>query len=165
MPWCNAEKVRQSSMMKGRCYDSLRLWQPLALLRTCAAYSYLSVTDFQSCCSLSRTSPLTLTAKMRSADAAVHSHIGNTHTHTEDSWHLPPESQACPYMVRVINTHDMFYHEPSSKHSRPLGSCRRHKAEGWSSCASAIATFSLLMQLAATKLPTCLVRISSLEAL
>lgn len=50
--------------------------------------------------------------------------------HTEDSWHLPPVSQLCPYMVKVINTRHMFHRKPSSKHSHPLRSYWRHKTEG-----------------------------------
>lgn len=89
------------------------------------------------CCSqtlrvgaLSRTSTLTLTAKRLSEGAVVHSRVGNTHTGAYSHRGFLT-STSCVSGMPLYGQNDRYYHKPSSKHSRPLDSYWRHKAEGW----------------------------------
>lgn len=148
--------------MEGRRYDSVCLWQPLAPLRPFAAYSHMSITD-------ARSPHSRLTAGL---DAAQASYCMSVMCVLEClcTYRGFLTSTSCVPSVALYGQNDMRHASSRAFFKTlppsllPAGDT---KQKAGSPCSFPPARFSLSPQLQLTppKLSTCLVRISSLEAL
>lgn len=154
--------------MEGHCCDCVRACGSLSALAMCCLLIHVCHRRSQLESSHKDFSYLSDCRIVHSSDRCTHAQWPEC-VHTEHSWHPPPVSQSCPYMVRVIDTPHIslqafFQTFPASLLSALTGDTKQRPGSSRSS-PPAVFSLSLQLQLAHTKLSTCLVRISSLEAL